>query len=94
MFTITSCLLRVVLLIRFILISIRNIRKVTTAVTDIERLAANLLPIAGRRMMAYLSMTPNLLEEMSRMSPALTRYLESLVSTMYLLYLSFLFLFS
>ena len=31
-------------------------------------------------MMAYLSKTPNLLEEMSRLSPALTRYLESLVS--------------
>nr|XP_012216087.1 PREDICTED: rab3 GTPase-activating protein non-catalytic subunit isoform X1 [Linepithema humile] len=56
----------------------RLAEEVTTAVTDIERLAANLLPIAGRRMMAYLSKTPNLLEEMSRMSPALTRYLESL----------------
>ncbi|XP_011867748.1 PREDICTED: rab3 GTPase-activating protein non-catalytic subunit isoform X2 [Vollenhovia emeryi] len=56
----------------------RLAEEVTIAVTDIERLAANLLPIAGRRMMAYLSKTPNLLEEMSRMSPALTRYLESL----------------
>lgn len=56
----------------------RLAEEVTTAVTDIERLAANLLPTAGRRMMAYLSKTPNLLEEMSRMSPALTRYLESL----------------
>ncbi|XP_012523480.2 rab3 GTPase-activating protein non-catalytic subunit isoform X1 [Monomorium pharaonis] len=56
----------------------RLAEEVTTAVTDIERLAANLLPIAGRRMMSYLSKTPNLLEEMSRMSPALTRYLESL----------------
>ncbi|XP_018363110.1 PREDICTED: rab3 GTPase-activating protein non-catalytic subunit isoform X2 [Trachymyrmex cornetzi] len=56
----------------------RLAEEVTTTVTDIERLAANLLPIAGRRMMAYLSKTPNLLEEMSRLSPALTRYLESL----------------
>ncbi|XP_072760669.1 rab3 GTPase-activating protein non-catalytic subunit isoform X2 [Anoplolepis gracilipes] len=56
----------------------RLAEEVTVAVTDIERLAANLLPIAGRRMMAYLSKTPNLLEEMSRMSPALTRYLENL----------------
>lgn len=29
-------------------------------------------------MMAYLSKTPNLLEEVSRISPALTKYLESL----------------
>ncbi|KAL0113487.1 hypothetical protein PUN28_012561 [Cardiocondyla obscurior] len=56
----------------------RLAEEVTTAVTDIECLAANLLPIAGRRMMAYLSKTPDLLKEMSRMSPALTRYLESL----------------
>lgn len=28
--------------------------------------------------MAYLSKTPNLLEEISRMSPALTQYLENL----------------
>lgn len=51
-----------------------------TTVGDVERLGANLLPIVGRRMMAYLSRTPNLLEEVSRISPALTRYLESLVS--------------
>ncbi|EFN66869.1 Rab3 GTPase-activating protein non-catalytic subunit [Camponotus floridanus] len=56
----------------------RLAEEVNVAVTDIERLAANLLPIAGRRMMAYLSKTPNLLEEMSQMSPALTRYLENL----------------
>ncbi|KYN05982.1 Rab3 GTPase-activating protein non-catalytic subunit [Cyphomyrmex costatus] len=56
----------------------RLAEEVTITVTDIERLAANLLPIAGRRMMAYLSKTPNLLEEMSRLSPALTTYLESL----------------
>ncbi|KAL6256765.1 hypothetical protein P5V15_011702 [Pogonomyrmex californicus] len=56
----------------------RLAEEVTVMVTDIERLAANLLPIVGRRMMAYLSKTPNLLEEMSRMSPALTRYLENL----------------
>ncbi|EZA61233.1 Rab3 GTPase-activating protein non-catalytic subunit [Ooceraea biroi] len=56
----------------------RLAEEVSIAVTDVERLAADLLPIAGRRMMAYLSKTPNLLEEMSRMSPALTRYLERL----------------
>lgn len=33
--------------------------------------------------MAYLSKTPNLLEETSRMSPALTRYLENLVRRMF-----------
>lgn len=53
--------------------------QIMTAVSDTERLGANLLPIAGRRMMAYLSRTPNLLEEISRINPALTRYLESLV---------------
>lgn len=31
-------------------------------------------------MMAYLSKTPDLLEEVSRISPTLTKYLESLVS--------------
>ncbi|KYQ51818.1 Rab3 GTPase-activating protein non-catalytic subunit [Trachymyrmex zeteki] len=56
----------------------RLAEEVTITVTNIERLAANLLPIAGRRMMAYLFKTPNLLEEMSRLSPALTRYLENL----------------
>lgn len=49
------------------------------AVNDTEELAANLLPIAGRRMMAYLSKTPDLLEEVSRISPTLTTYLEGLV---------------
>lgn len=42
----------------------------------------DLLQIAGRRMMAYLSKAPDLLEEVSRISPALTEYLESLVKTM------------
>ncbi|XP_034172933.2 rab3 GTPase activating protein isoform X1 [Osmia lignaria lignaria] len=52
--------------------------EVVAAVNDTERLAADLLPIAGRRMMAYLSKTPDLLEEVSRISPTLTKYLESL----------------
>ncbi|XP_014472926.1 PREDICTED: rab3 GTPase-activating protein non-catalytic subunit isoform X1 [Dinoponera quadriceps] len=56
----------------------RLAEEIMTAVSDVERLAADLLPVAGRRMMAYLSRTPNLLEEVSRISPALTRYLESL----------------
>lgn len=46
---------------------------------DTVTLAENLLPIAGRRMMAYLSKTPDLLEEISRINPALTQYLENLV---------------
>lgn len=55
-------------------------KQVVSAVNNVEKLAADLLPIAGRRMMAYLSKTPDLLEEVSRISPALTKYLESLVS--------------
>lgn len=60
-----------------------NVTQVVTAVNDVEKLAENLLPIAGRRMMAYLSKSPDLLEEVSRISPALTKYLESLVSFTY-----------
>ncbi|KOC68340.1 Rab3 GTPase-activating protein non-catalytic subunit [Habropoda laboriosa] len=56
----------------------RLAEEVVTAVNDVEKLAENLLPIAGRRMMAYLSKTPDLLEEVSRINPALTKYLESL----------------
>ncbi|KAG7206612.1 hypothetical protein KM043_000293 [Ampulex compressa] len=56
----------------------RLAEEVVTAVNDLEGLAAELLPIAGRRMMAYLSKTPDLLEEVSRISPPLTAYLESL----------------
>ncbi|KZC10899.1 Rab3 GTPase-activating protein non-catalytic subunit [Dufourea novaeangliae] len=52
--------------------------EVVTAVNDVEALAKDLLPIAGRRMMAYLSRTPDLLQEVSRISPVLTKYLESL----------------
>ncbi|XP_012144641.2 rab3 GTPase activating protein [Megachile rotundata] len=59
----------------------RLAEEVVTAVNDTEKLAADLLPIAGRRMMAYLSKTPDLLEEVSRISPALTKYLESLNAT-------------
>lgn len=33
--------------------------------------------------MAYLSKSPDLLEEVSRISPTLTKYLESLVSSTY-----------
>ncbi|XP_015586731.1 rab3 GTPase-activating protein non-catalytic subunit isoform X2 [Cephus cinctus] len=56
----------------------RLAEEVVTAVNDTETLASNLLPIAGKRMMAYLSKTPDLLEEVSRIIPALTKYLESL----------------
>ncbi|XP_033191126.1 rab3 GTPase activating protein isoform X1 [Bombus vancouverensis nearcticus] len=56
----------------------RLAEEVVTAVNDVEKLAEDLLPIAGRRMMAYLSKSPDLLEEVSRISPALTKYLESL----------------
>ncbi|XP_043526557.1 rab3 GTPase-activating protein non-catalytic subunit isoform X1 [Frieseomelitta varia] len=56
----------------------RLAEEVVTAVNDVEKLAENLLPIAGRRMMAYLSKSPDVLEEVSRISPALTKYLESL----------------
>ncbi|KAG8041433.1 hypothetical protein G9C98_002726 [Cotesia typhae] len=45
---------------------------------DTETLAVNLLPIAGLRMMSFLSKSPDLLEEVSRISPALTQYLENL----------------
>lgn len=48
------------------------------AVNDTEKLAKNLLPIAGGRMMAYLAKSPDLLEEVSRISPTLTSYLQSL----------------
>ncbi|XP_017879707.1 rab3 GTPase-activating protein non-catalytic subunit isoform X3 [Ceratina calcarata] len=51
---------------------------VVAAVNDVEKLAEDLLPIAGRRMMAYLSKTPDLLKEVARISPTLTKYLESL----------------
>ncbi|XP_078049758.1 rab3 GTPase activating protein isoform X1 [Augochlora pura] len=51
---------------------------VVAAVNDIEKLAVNLLPIVGRRMMAYLSRAPDLLEEITRLNPALTLYLQSL----------------
>ncbi|XP_046609657.1 rab3 GTPase-activating protein non-catalytic subunit [Neodiprion virginianus] len=56
----------------------RLAEEILTAVNDTEGLAVNLLPIAGRRMMAYLSKTPDLLEEISRISPTLTTYLEGL----------------
>ena len=48
---------------------------------DVEGLSVSLLPIAGRRMMAYLSKTPDTLKEVSNVSPALTEYLQSLVSS-------------
>ncbi|XP_054006730.1 rab3 GTPase-activating protein non-catalytic subunit [Hylaeus anthracinus] len=56
----------------------RLAEEVVTAVNDLENLGANLLPIAGRRVMTYLSRTPDLLEEISCINPALTKYLESL----------------
>lgn len=49
------------------------------AVNDTEKLASKLLPIAGGRLMTYLSNAPDLLEEISRINPALTTYLQSLV---------------
>ncbi|KAH0534432.1 rab3 GTPase-activating protein non-catalytic subunit isoform X1 [Cotesia glomerata] len=52
--------------------------EVLTAVNETETLAVNLLPIAGLRMMSFLSKSPDLLEEVSRISPALTQYLENL----------------
>ncbi|XP_011502639.1 PREDICTED: rab3 GTPase-activating protein non-catalytic subunit [Ceratosolen solmsi marchali] len=48
-------------------------------VNDQERLAAKLLPIAGGRTMAYISKVPDLLKEISRISPNLTTYLKNLV---------------
>lgn len=64
------------------------LKQVVTAVNDVEKLAEDLLPIAARRMMAYLSKSPDLLEEVSRISPTLTKYLESLVS--YKIYFDFI----
>ncbi|XP_076280641.1 rab3 GTPase activating protein [Lasioglossum baleicum] len=51
---------------------------VVAAVNNTEKLAFNLVPIAGRRLMAYLSKTPDLREEVANLSPALTLYLQSL----------------
>lgn len=59
----------------------RLAEEVATAVNDVEGLSVSLLPIAGRRMMAYLSKTPDTLKEVSNVSPALTEYLQSLGMT-------------
>lgn len=59
----------------------RHAEEVVTAVNDTEKLASKLLPIAGGRLMAYLSKAPDLLEEISRINPALTTYLQSLLWT-------------
>ncbi|XP_014294842.1 rab3 GTPase-activating protein non-catalytic subunit [Microplitis demolitor] len=56
----------------------RLAEEVMTSINDTETLAVNLIPIAGLRMMAFLSKSPDLLEEVSRISPALTQYLENL----------------
>ncbi|XP_066592229.1 rab3 GTPase-activating protein non-catalytic subunit [Prorops nasuta] len=56
----------------------RLAEEVQLAVNDVEKLAEQLLPIAGKRMMAYISKKGNLLEELSTLSPALTKYLEDL----------------
>lgn len=56
----------------------RLAEEILTAVNDTERLAHNLLEIAGRRMIAYLSATPDLPQELSQIIPALTKYLQSL----------------
>ncbi|XP_014614493.1 PREDICTED: rab3 GTPase-activating protein non-catalytic subunit [Polistes canadensis] len=56
----------------------RLAEEVVGAVNDTDKLASDLLPIAGRRMMAYLSKSPDLLEEVSRISTTLHKYLESL----------------
>ncbi|XP_058803180.1 rab3 GTPase-activating protein non-catalytic subunit isoform X2 [Phymastichus coffea] len=52
--------------------------ELSSAVNDTERLAAKLLPIAGRRMMAYLAKVPNILEALTRTNPMLTNYLQTL----------------
>lgn len=57
----------------------RLAEEVMIAVNDTEKLASKLLPIAGGRLMTYLSNAPDLLEEISRINPALTTYLQSLV---------------
>ncbi|XP_051155116.1 rab3 GTPase-activating protein non-catalytic subunit [Leptopilina boulardi] len=57
----------------------RLAEEVIIAVNDTEKLASKLLPIAGGRLMTYLSKAPDLLEEISRINPALTTYLQSLV---------------
>ncbi|XP_011310795.1 rab3 GTPase-activating protein non-catalytic subunit [Fopius arisanus] len=56
----------------------RQADEISMAINNTESLAVNLLPVAGRRMMIYLSQTPSLLEQVSRISPSLTHYLEQL----------------
>ncbi|XP_063982787.1 rab3 GTPase-activating protein non-catalytic subunit [Diachasmimorpha longicaudata] len=52
--------------------------EISMAINNTESLAVSLLPVAGRRMMNYLSQTPSLLEQVSRISPSLAQYLEQL----------------
>ncbi|XP_076178627.1 rab3 GTPase activating protein isoform X3 [Ptiloglossa arizonensis] len=53
--------------------------EVITAVNDVVRLGENLLPIAGGRMFAHLTRTNDTDDNISRISPALIRYLDSKV---------------
>ncbi|XP_076636420.1 rab3 GTPase activating protein isoform X2 [Colletes latitarsis] len=52
--------------------------EVVTAVNDVEKLGVKLVPIAGRRLLSYLSRSLDLLEEVARINPALTQYLMNL----------------
>ncbi|KAL7296960.1 hypothetical protein TKK_0009400 [Trichogramma kaykai] len=56
----------------------RLAEEVVIAVNDTERMASNLLPIAGGRMVAYLAKVNDLLQEVSQISPALSAYLQGL----------------
>ncbi|XP_015117604.1 rab3 GTPase-activating protein non-catalytic subunit [Diachasma alloeum] len=56
----------------------RQAEEISMAINNTESLAVSLLPVAGRRMMNYLSQTPSLLEQVSRISPSLAQYLEQL----------------
>ncbi|XP_014218423.1 rab3 GTPase-activating protein regulatory subunit isoform X2 [Copidosoma floridanum] len=58
----------------------RIAEEIVMAVNNLEKLAEDLLPIAGGRMMAYLSRSPDMLEEISRISPMLLSYLQCLSS--------------
>ncbi|OXU28898.1 hypothetical protein TSAR_008176 [Trichomalopsis sarcophagae] len=56
----------------------RLAEELVIAVNDTERMATDLLPIAGGRIMAYLAKSPDILEELSKISPTLTTYLHNL----------------
>ncbi|XP_023289091.1 rab3 GTPase-activating protein non-catalytic subunit isoform X2 [Orussus abietinus] len=58
----------------------RLAEEAVTAVNNTQKLADVLLPIAGKRIKAYLSKTLDILNKVSRVNPALTKYLDSLDS--------------